>query len=88
MLGTGHFITKLCFAMVSYIICMPNSYFNHPNSSCYYDDNPQIHRKETITMTAFWSAIASIIEAIANMGAGMASTGAGYEPSLPEELRK
>ena len=32
--------------------------------------------------------VISIIEAIANMGAGMASTGAGYEPSLPEELRK
>lgn len=35
-----------------------------------------------------WSIIAAIIEAIANMGAGAASTGVGYEPVLPEELRK
>lgn len=39
-------------------------------------------------MTAFWSVIASIVEAIANMGAGMASTGAAYEPVVPEELKK
>lgn len=35
-----------------------------------------------------WSAIASFIELIANLGAGMASSGAGYEPVVPEELRK
>lgn len=34
------------------------------------------------------SIISAIIEAIANMGAGAASTGVGYEPILPEELRK
>lgn len=39
-------------------------------------------------MTAFWSAIASIIEAIASMGAGMASAGVGYEPIVPNELKK
>lgn len=39
-------------------------------------------------MATFWSVIASIVEAIANMGAGMASTGAAYEPTVPEELRK
>lgn len=32
--------------------------------------------------------IASLIEVIANMGAGAASGGIGYEPELPEELRK
>ncbi len=35
-----------------------------------------------------WNIIAAIIEAIANMGAGAASNGLGYEPELPEELRK
>lgn len=39
-------------------------------------------------MSTFWSVIASIVEAIANMGAGMASSGVGYEPTVPEELRK
>lgn len=34
------------------------------------------------------SAIAAILEAVANFGAGMASAGVGYEPELPEELRK
>lgn len=39
-------------------------------------------------MEYIWSAIASLIEAIANMGAGTASNATGYEPELPEELRK
>lgn len=39
-------------------------------------------------MTTFWSVIASTIEAIANMGAGMASSGMGYEPNVPDELKK
>lgn len=39
-------------------------------------------------MEMFWSWIASFIESIANMGAGMASSSAGYEPELPEELQK
>ncbi len=34
------------------------------------------------------STIASILEAIANLGAGSVSMGIGYEPELPEELRK
>lgn len=33
-----------------------------------------------------WEIIASIIEIIANMGAGAASSTMGYEPELPEEL--
>ena len=37
---------------------------------------------------SFWSVFASIIEAIASIGAGMASTGASYEPSVPKELIK
>lgn len=39
-------------------------------------------------MTSVWSALASIIQALANLGAGMASTAASYEPEVPEELRK
>lgn len=39
-------------------------------------------------MTNLWSAIASLIEAFANFGAGMMSCGNAYEPELPEELRK
>lgn len=39
-------------------------------------------------MENLWSVLASIIEAIANLGAGAASNGMGYEPELPEELRK
>ena len=35
-----------------------------------------------------WTIVASLIEAIAKAGAGAASTGAGYEPQLPEDLRK
>lgn len=35
-----------------------------------------------------WDILAAIIEALASMGAGAASTGVGYEPELPEELRK
>ncbi len=39
-------------------------------------------------MTALFTFLASIIEAVASAGAGMASVGCGYEPELPEELRK
>lgn len=39
-------------------------------------------------MNGVWSLLASVVEALANLGAGMASTGIGYEPELPEEPRK
>lgn len=39
-------------------------------------------------MMNLWSAIASFIEAFANLGAGAVSNGMSYEPELPEELRK
>ncbi|NBI18064.1 cyclic lactone autoinducer peptide [Neglecta sp. X4] len=39
-------------------------------------------------MTSLWSAIASLIETLANLGAGALSCGNAYEPEVPEELRK
>lgn len=39
-------------------------------------------------MNGVWSLVAFLVESLANLGAGMASTGIGYEPELPEELRK
>lgn len=39
-------------------------------------------------MTSLFAFLASIIEMIASAGAGVASIGWGYEPELPEELRK
>ena len=39
-------------------------------------------------MNEFWTAIAQLIETIANLGAGAASNGMGYEPTVPEELVK
>lgn len=39
-------------------------------------------------MSSIWSMLASLIERIAAMGAGLASMAANYEPELPEELRK
>ncbi len=39
-------------------------------------------------MSGIINTIAAIIEAIANLGAGTVSIGIGYEPELPEELRK
>ena len=39
-------------------------------------------------MSDIVSTIAAILEAIANFGAGTVSHGIGYEPELPEELRK
>ena len=39
-------------------------------------------------MANLWSAIASFVEIFANFGAGTASVGVGYEPEVPEELRK
>ena len=35
-------------------------------------------------MNGVWSLLASVVEALANLGAGMASTGIGYEPSCPK----
>lgn len=37
-------------------------------------------------MDNFWNVVASLIEAIANIGAGAASAGVGYEPEVPSEL--
>ena len=39
-------------------------------------------------MNGVWSLLASVVDALANLGAGMALTCIGYEPELPEELRK
>ena len=39
-------------------------------------------------MSELINAIASILETIANLGAGSISNGIGYEPELPAELRK
>lgn len=39
-------------------------------------------------MNEITSTIAAILEALANLGAGSVSNGVGYEPELPEELRK
>lgn len=39
-------------------------------------------------MANFWNVIASLIEVIANTGAGAASMGINFEPEVPEELRK
>ena len=39
-------------------------------------------------MTSVFNAIASLVEMFANLGAGMASAGCGYEPKVPEELWK
>lgn len=39
-------------------------------------------------MKNVWEAIAAMLDAIANLGAGLVSTGLAYEPELPEELRK
>lgn len=39
-------------------------------------------------MSSIWSMLASLIEGIAAMGAGMASMAMNYESELPEELRK
>ena len=39
-------------------------------------------------MTSFFAFLASIIEMNHSAGAGVASMRCGYEPELPEELRK
>lgn len=39
-------------------------------------------------MSKVWSAIASLVENIAELGAGAASWGMNYEPDVPEELKK
>lgn len=35
-----------------------------------------------------WNVIATLVEAIANMGAGAASWAMSYEENIPEALRK
>lgn len=35
-----------------------------------------------------WSAIANLVEIIADLGAGAASWGMNYEPEVPEMLKK
>ncbi len=37
-------------------------------------------------MKTFWDIMASLIEMVANFGAGAASNGMGYEPNLPKNL--
>lgn len=39
-------------------------------------------------MMNIWMLITSFVEGVANFGAGMVSSGVGYEPEVPEELRK
>lgn len=39
-------------------------------------------------MSNVWDAIASFFEWVANIGAGAASAGLGYEPKVPQELQK
>lgn len=39
-------------------------------------------------MKTFWDIMASLIEMVANFGAGAASNGLGYEPKLPEKLMR
>lgn len=39
-------------------------------------------------MDNLWNVVASLLEAIANIGAGAASAGVGYEPEMPSELVK
>ena len=57
------------------------------SSGCCYDAS-HLKWKESKTMTSLFAFLASIIEMIASAGAGVASIGFGYEPELPEELRK
>ena len=39
-------------------------------------------------MTNLWEFVASIVEAVAHVGAGAASAGLAYEPELPDELKQ
>lgn len=39
-------------------------------------------------MEMFLSAVAAFIFKVAELGAGFLSTGAGYQPEVPEELMK
>lgn len=39
-------------------------------------------------MALLLNVLASLIECVAKYGAGVASVGCGYQPELPEELRK
>lgn len=58
------------------------------SSGCCYDPIYFTKKGGLREMTTILSALASLIEIFANLGAGMASNGCGYEPELPEELRK
>lgn len=49
---------------------------------------PKSVKQGEYVMNEFWTAIAKLIETIANLGAGAASNGMGYEPTVPEELVK
>lgn len=53
-----------------------------------YRNDDISQKKEELKMSELINAIASILETIANLGAGSISNGIGYEPELPEELRK
>ena len=75
---------QLCGAALFFVYC-----FNFYVRSILYDANPQnLSSKEKYIMNEFWTAIAKLIETIANLGAGAASNGMGYEPTVPEELVK
>ncbi|MCI6771083.1 MAG: cyclic lactone autoinducer peptide [Oscillospiraceae bacterium] len=39
-------------------------------------------------MNAISAKIAEVIKAIANLGAGAASSGVAYEPKMPKKLKK
>lgn len=39
-------------------------------------------------METILSMIAKLIETVANVGAGAASSGLGYEPEVPEQLKQ
>ena len=58
------------------------------DSSCgCFDDCCKNSRKEKKNMIV-WSAIANLVEIIADLGAGAASWGMNYEPEVPEMLKK
>ena len=61
-------------------------YFVHDGRSRY--DHNSYHTGKEVPRIMFWTAISWFVEAFANLGAGMASSGMAYEPEVPEELRK
>ena len=62
------------------------SYFVHDGSS--RDDSHSHHTEKEVPRIMFWTAISWFVEAFANLGAGMASSGMAYEPEVPAEIRK